>query len=367
MKRADHGKTSFTAEWIIAAVLQVSLYCIFCGSAVGSAVKPVSDAPFREAVSLKSPPIPVLSAEHAPLFHPSSPFSAGKEREDDASPPFYTDWLPERFYQVCDKPGSVSAFSYSTAVSGQTRTRKKAQVYLPYGYDPNDPDTRYNVVFFIHGADGAAADFTERTLRVGGKKIRMRDIYDNMIQEGLCEPFIAVGVTYYLRGEDGLVDPGYSQMTRELREVLVPTVVDRYKTYAEDGSAEAVSAARQHFGLAGLSNGALYTLNCGILHNYDLFGNFGVFSGNNCAEKVLQSIESQENSGYPLYCFFAGAGKKDGQEKRTLEGFDLIVDGSERCIRDRNAFYVEVDGGHDWKTWSTGIYNLLLVAFCDAA
>ena len=285
-------------------------------------------------------------------------------------PEFYEDWLPERFYEPCEEQGKILTLNYgATYYAMHMSTVKTAKIYVPYNYDDSDIETKYNVVFFIHGLGGEPTNLIDDVFTADGKQICMRNIYDHMIAEGLCEPFIAVGVDTYITvdEEEDDVDTGYAQVARELREVVVPYIASHFNTYAESDRLEDIVAARQHFALAGLSNGSLYTLHSGFLRNFDIFGNYAAFSGNNCYEEVLKTITSEENQQYPIFCFFAGAGTREGQQKFSSLGFHTIVDGCDRLSEGKNAFYVSVEAGHDWKTWSTDLYNSLLVMFQDVS
>ena len=58
--------------------------------------------------------------------------------------------------------------------------------------------------------------------------------------------------------------------------------MQNYSTYAADGSAEAISAARDHFAYAGLSMGSIYAYNSVMPLCLDMFAWFGCFSGSDC-------------------------------------------------------------------------------------
>lgn len=298
--------------------------------------------------------------------HQPHELANAKCRHCDYEPAFYDDFLPDEFYTPCNEQGKVLTFNYGTNFYGSVNgTVKGAKIYLPYGYDHYDKDTKYDVMIVIHGMGGSENDMISASFPYGGKTLCMRNIYDHMIQDGLCKPMIIVGIcTYAYLGEE-YEDTGARQIGYELRETILPYIVNHFNTYAENSNIEAISAARQHFGIGGLSNGSLYALNSGMIQNFDLFGNYACFSGNNYAESVVRVINEEENKNLPIFCFMAGAGVNGSQQGNSSRGFETIVKGCDRLTEGENAFYIGVNAGHDWKTWTTCMYDALLVLFQD--
>ena len=70
---------------------------------------------------------------------------------------------------------------------------KKATVYLPYGYDESK---QYNVLYLLHGTKGDADGPMEEFWLVQWGE-QTRNVLDNMIEKGLCEPLIVVCPNYY--------------------------------------------------------------------------------------------------------------------------------------------------------------------------
>src|SRR5690554_7222219 len=60
---------------------------------------------------------------------------------------------------------------------------KKCNVYLPAGYDENDQERKYNVLYLLHGIGGNRNEWLN-----GG----VRNILDNLIANGEIEPLIVV-------------------------------------------------------------------------------------------------------------------------------------------------------------------------------
>ena len=190
-----------------------------------------------------------------------------------------------------------------------------------------------------------------------------RIILDNLIEQKLCEPCIVVtpvAETKYVQG----LTAGIVQMQDELRETILPYIVRHYSTYAKDGSVESLRAAREHFGLGGLSNGALITFEGGMRQNFDLFANYCAFSGNGEPWKTVSTIQLKKYAKYPVNCFFTGAGtQNDWQQHYTKVGFDYFVEKDDRFVKGENSWRVDVNGGHEWKVWYTCLYNAMQVMF----
>ena len=245
-----------------------------------------------------------------------------------AKPEFLTDWLPDEFYQETNHAGTVTAVEYDTkafAAYDQLTYHKRMNVYLPYGYDATKP---YNVLVLIHGQGDNEDDWLVDTHESGGHAMCGRVILDNIFEKGLAE------------------------------------LVEHYSTYAKDGSAAGLLAARSHFGLGGLSNGALFTYEGGMRHDFDLFGSYCAFSGNGEPWKTVSAIQSDEFAALPVDCLFTGAGSlNDWQQNYTKIGFEHFVEKDSRFVEGENAWNVDVNGGHEWKVWFTCLYNAMQVMF----
>ena len=281
-------------------------------------------------------------------------------------PTFYDDILPIKFYEQSDKPGKILTFAYGTTLYGwQQSMVKTAKIYLPYGYDQYDTETKYNVILLIHGGGDNKNCWLETVYEYPFATFTMRDIYDNMIKYHEADPFIVVSIDTAIPWDEDILDTGDDQMAKEIRETIMPYVAEHFHTYAADGSLESLQAARSHFAVGGLSNGSLYALNSGLVKNFDIFGSFACFSGNNAKEEVIKTVAKEEFSDLPIYCFFAGAGTYDGQLYRTNHGYERILEETDRLADGVNAFYQDVVGAHEWKVWSTDLFNAIPLLFQD--
>ena len=84
--------------------------------------------------------------------------------------------------------GTVERIDYTTAVYENGKTyRKTAYAYLPYCYDPEDKERKYNVLYYQHGNTCEPSIFA-----IGGNK----PMIDMLFESGEIDPVIMVSVTF---------------------------------------------------------------------------------------------------------------------------------------------------------------------------
>lgn len=305
---------------------------------------------------------PVCGARATHLYSESRCVRCGCE------PPFLTKGLPEHYYGECPERGSVEEIDFHVLEDPKDfKLREKpAVVYLPYGYESAERPGPYNVVIALHGAGNNEHGMVDEQHASSGRTISLAQVYDWMLYEKRCEPFIVVSLNVYaLAEEENFTDKGVALLAERLRTLVLPYVVEHYDTYAADASPEAMREARAHFAMLGVSNGSLYTLAAGIAGNLESFGNFGCFSGNytETTSLMLRRLSAPDALELPIYCFFTGAGETDFQKKNTLKRYEVIVDNYPGLTDGANAFHLDVAGSHSWHSWTINIYDALLVMF----
>ena len=284
------------------------------------------------------------------------------------TPRFTETPLPESMTQPCPEAGRVETVDlgpYLPREDGRT-VSMPAAVYLPYGYDEAG-ERRYNLVIALHGAYSNEHGMIDESHFVkGAGTIRFQDLYDNLIYSREVEPFIVLSLnTCAFAGEEYWTEDGCDTLARELRERVLPFAAEEYHTYAADGSFEALSAARGHIAVVGLSNGSLYALRSALADNLALFGGFGCFSGNypETTAAVLATLGDPAAEAWPIHCFFTGAGTTDFQQRNTEMRFHEIVEACEGLSEGVNAFHTDIEGAHNWATWGAETVNCLRVLF----
>lgn len=281
-------------------------------------------------------------------------------------PVFYTGFLPHEFYAESEYAGSVQLHEYEIPAyaNGYGTYQKRFNIYLPYGYDETKP---YNVLMLIHGGSGNEDSWLNTVYPYKDEGIQMsgRTILDNMFAQGICDPCIVVCPVTEIPQCQGLF-ASTNQLKQELREYILPYIVDNYSTYAANSSIAAIQAARDHFALGGLSNGALFVYEGGMRYNFDLFGSYAAFSGNGEPWETVSKLHgNSEWQKLPFNCYFTGAGtENDWQQNYTKIGYEYFLEHEPvRLAEGKNAWRVDVEGGHEWKVWFTDLFNCLPLLF----
>lgn len=276
-----------------------------------------------------------------------------------------------------DKQGRIVNITYDTETYDQGNSvpmKKKANVYLPAGYDENE---KYNVFYLMHGGNE-----NENTWLVDNDYSGNKKMLDNLIANGEIEPLIVVTPTFYRpEGAPGTADLT-DQFKYELRRDLIPYIESHYSTYAEgDVSEENLIRTRMHRSFAGLSMGSMTTYRAALYGNYDIFGWFGPYSG--CAggggdqnaevQKIVSTIENGIANGYELGFLYCGNGVRDMAHdehvnimKRAVQETDKLVEGANYAFIDleyMDRSYGGHTGEHSMWSWHIHFYNCLRIFF----
>jgi len=281
-------------------------------------------------------------------------------------PVFCTGFLPEQYYIDAKEQGKLVRHSYKVknyVGYGDPELDKDILIYLPYGYDEAKP---YNVLVLVPGADADQDSWLNTDYSYGDIVMSGKKIVDNMIELGDCEPCIIVCTQLETLFCQGLIS-AIPQLSNELRDYILPYIVENYSTYAEDSSEKSIQAARSHFALGGLSNGALFTFEGGMRKDFDLFAGYMALSGNGQPWNTVDIIQMEPFKDLPIQAFFTGAGNnQDWQQNYTQIGYDHFIQYEPRVKDGVNAWHVDVDGEHEWKVWLTDLYNALPLLFQES-
>lgn len=333
--------------------------------------------------------------------------------------------LPIKYKQAVDKrlQGTVTEVSYSVrnyinpsrqlvtnqkinskevgreTIDGE-EIHKKCNVYLPAGYDKKDTNTKYNVLYLLHGVGGNRGEW----LCGNGKtdeNYNICNIFDNLIANGDIEPLIIVfpdGRSTYdwtdcSFNAEGTNMLGFYYFDFELRYDLMPFIESEYKTFAniKAQTPEAIAYNRQHRAIAGLSMGGMQSLNltlggfrCDSISRtgtrspwengldttvptpgmLDLFNFVGAFSNAPTSSDGKQLGAGIESSGYKLSLLYITCGDADGVACQA--GYEKAVDQLSETAGDKLGDYYKVlikDGHHDFDVWNNGAYNFIRLAF----
>ena len=292
-------------------------------------------------------------------------------------PWFQSEQLPAYLFAPSAHKGSIQTLSYQThnyalEMAGEhpASYTKQMCVYLPYGYDATKP---YDVLVLMHGMGGGENYWLVNEqvyFDPPAAKVKTTDLIENMVDLGTAREMIIVTPTFYINSNDMNAYNRYreqDQFVMELRNDILPLVVEKFSTYAAEPTCEAISAVREHFAYAGLSMGSIYGYNAVMPLCLDLFAWFGEFSGAECwTDLVIRALNSSNYKEYPILWFYNAAGTGDNMFPNHQQQYQTLVQQCPGLTDGVNASFTKVTGVfHEYKAWGTGLYNFLLVLFAD--
>lgn len=265
--------------------------------------------------------------------------------------------------------GRIERIDYDTRdyAEGTDRERTNtAYVYLPYGYD-DAADTRYNVLYLVHGHYGTAATTFE------AEDGLLRRVLDHITENGDMAPTIVVSPSYNY-GEPTAnyvdADPYCKALPSELVNDLIPLVETRYHTWLELPTAEGIEASRGHRAIGGFSMGGVTTWYA-LAETFHAFKYYlpisgdcwslGPFAGMNRPTQTAQylaNVISQSPYADDFY-IWAASGTNDSAYSETLlqvRGMAQITD----IFGLNHLTFHEKDGArHEYRPIPEYVYNAL--------
>ena len=244
---------------------------------------------------------------------------------------------------------------------------KDAVVYLPYGYDP---ESRYDVLILLHCAweDHRFWLIQDRNYGTEAEPmpVSVPNFLDRMIETGYCEPMIVVSPCVYLYDrQPSAAGNGYDymQFAREFGPDFLSFLAENYATYATDGSREALSEAREHFGVLGASFGAYASYISVIVDNFDLVAWY-TYCGGGAIDPgyLLNGWAEHGTSELPLKMLYICEGEHDDRAAPELSFHNLLYIGDP--FSEENVKFTLVTGwGHEDHSYLVGVYNSLQLFF----
>jgi len=275
--------------------------------------------------------------------------------------------LPDEYKGESQQQGTIESVEYSVANLSKGTDVKKLNVYLPYGYDDSNTNTKYNVLYLMHGGGE-----NENLLFGGpGQSKEMKRILDNMIEKGDIEPLIVVTPTFNGGKNDTAL------FHEELMNDVVPLVETRYCTHVGSGDLDDLKATREHRAFGGFSMGSVTTwyiyINC-----LDYFKYFLPLSGDCWAitqtageSKAMETAEYlaqvAKDAGYGTkdYYLFCATGDLDIAYPNMLPQMDALKQLTDSFIysgnpNNGNFYFMICEGGtHAWNWINQYIYCIL--------
>ena len=290
------------------------------------------------------------------------------------APVFIDEILPRELFKACEHAGRLETLSYTARdyrdkpTAPQPTYEKQMVVYLPYGYDPAE---KYDLLVLVHGMG-----CTERYWLAEPQDynypsedyVYTTDLLDSMIDDARCRKMIVATPCFYRNSANlgnyyRIVDE--KQFLFEMREYILPMLLEKYSTYAPEPTLEGMAAAREHFAYAGLSMGSIYAFTSFIPECLDVFSWFGCFSGSDGAMyKLARVLDGGAAGDRPVYYFYNSIGSKDSMYPTHRGQYLDLLSMTDSLKEGENAAFTEIKNArHTYEAWSTGLYNFLPVVF----
>lgn len=284
-----------------------------------------------------------------------------------------TELVPAAYKSAAKHQGKVERLNYETYdyAGDQSPITKTAYVYLPYGYDEADTDTRYNILYLMHGWGGYAGEYFDYT--------GTRNMFDHLMENGEIPPLIIVSATFYNENSDtdfGGSVAEFRQFHRDFEKNLMPAVEGRYHTFAQSTAAEDLAASRDHRAFGGFSLGSVTTW-LEFCYDYDYihyflpmsgsswyYGTYGDFQIEKNVDFIEELVKEQdlETRGYFIY---HAVGTNDAVKSQSIDMADEMLS-RQTFTPDHYVFYQKEGGYHDLDAVQEYLYNALPLFFCGS-
>lgn len=284
-----------------------------------------------------------------------------------------TKTVPAEYMTNAQTQGSVIRVDYESKdyVRDGSKITKTAYVYLPYGYDQNDTETKYNIFYLMHGWGGRAGEYFSFS--------NIKNMLDHLIENGDIEPTIFVSPTFYNENSDR----EFSGSVKELRDFhndftnhLMPTIEGQFNTYAQSTSKEDLIASRDHRGFGGFSLGSVTTW-MEFAYDYDYiryflpmsgsswyFGGYGDYYPEETSDFFEELVTNNDlnNRGYFIY---VATGTNDSVRDQVNIQMDEMLSRNDFFTSDHVVYYMKENGLHNFDAVQEYMYNALPLFFRD--
>ncbi len=280
----------------------------------------------------------------------------------------YTAAVPAGYFEQASKQGSVDRIDYDSKdyAGDGSDIVKTAYVYTPYGYDPNDEEKRYDILYLMHGWGGQAGEYFSY-----GK-----DLFDNLIEKGDIDPIIIVSPSFYHENSDHDFSGSINEFRHfhlDFEENLMPVVESTYHTYVTGTTPEELKASRDHRAFGGFSLGSVTTW-LQFCYDYDYihyflpmsgsswyYGTYGDFQIERNVDFIEQLVKDNDldERGYFIY---HAVGTNDSVKSQSIDMANDMLK-RETFTSDHYVFYLKDGGYHDFNAVNEYLYNALPLFF----
>ena len=283
----------------------------------------------------------------------------------------YTTAVPSSYKAASEHPGTVTGVDYDSKdyVRDGAAITKTAYVYTPYGYDENDEETRYNIIYLMHGWGGHVGEYFEYT--------STKNVFDHLIENGDIPPVIIVSATFYNDNSDTGFSGSIAEFRRfhrDFEENLMPTVEGRFHTYAKSASDEDLKASRDHRAFGGFSLGSVTTWlqfcydtdyiryflpMSGSCWYYGTYGDFQIERNVDFIEQLVKDNDLDERG----YFIYHAVGTQDAVKSQSIDMAEEMLERSDVFTPEHYMFHLKDGGYHDFDAVQEYLYNALPLFF----
>lgn len=279
--------------------------------------------------------------------------------------------IPDDGYKIVENEGKVIRYIYQVPgrkIEGQEQKmfNKSALVYLPYGFDENDPTEKYNVLYLMHGGGQSS----EVYFNGENANSLLKKLLDNMHDRGMIKNTIICAPTFNAPQKSGL-SANSSSFYLELTRSLMPQFEEKFHIIKD----------RNHRAFGGFSMGAMVTWTV-FEHCLEDFSGFIPVSGNCwtlgnnslvCPQTANYLARVVELQGFTSKDFkiYAGCGEHEIASATMIpqiEEMKKLTDTfkyTENFATGNLYFLIYKDSGHDMVSVMRTIYNGLPKMFND--
>lgn len=286
----------------------------------------------------------------------------------------YTTFVPDTYFEEASRQGSIEQVTYQSrdyTSNDKTEIEKTAYVYLPYGYDADNEEQKFDILYLMHGWTMTAEDYFY------AEESNIVNMLDNMIENGDIEPVIVVSATFDVENQPQNFSRSVDEIAefyQDFRNDLTIYVESHYHTYAEGTTEEDFRNSREHRAFGGFSLGAVTTW-YQFVYNLDYIKYFlpmsgdcwilGTYGGLYYPEETTEYLENVVNDGNwseTDFYIYEGIGTSDPIWNQVDSQIQAMFQSS--VFTEQNLHYaIKEDGHHDVDACEEYLYHALLVFF----
>lgn len=274
--------------------------------------------------------------------------------------------IPEEYYTEAEEQGQIVKFEYNTYnySSSNEAITKPAFVYLPYCYDENDTETKYDTFYMMHGWTATADGL------FGAEYSYTRNMLDHMIENKDMQPIIVIAVTFDPNNQSNSFSNSVNELSvfhNEVVNELIPAIEGEFHTYED----------REHRAFGGFSLGAVTTW-YQFVYNLDMFkyylpmsgdcwilGTYGELYQPQETTQYLADVVGKSGYGEDDFFIYAATGSNDAVFDQVNNRMEAMLQMPEKFTVNNFVYNIKPGGVHDFDAVMEYIYNALPVFFVN--